>query len=112
VNITLGMKLTIIVSLQFHSKSHWARTLVATEVSAMMTAQETVFILWCRLTGNDATEVGEDEREAFLTRPQVEELAATPYAVLLDAGITAARRGSLPLERWLSAVRTVRPIGV
>lgn len=77
-----------------------------------MTPQETVFILWCRLTGNELSEFGEDEREAFLTRPQVHELAATPYAVLLDAGITAARRGSLPLERWLTAVRTVRPVGV
>jgi hypothetical protein len=75
----------------------------------MATAEETVFILWCRLTGNDPTEFGDDEREAFLARPQVPELAAAPYPVLLDAGITAARRGSLPLERWLGAVRTVRP---
>lgn len=75
----------------------------------MMTAEETVFILWCRLTGNDRQEFGDDEREAFIARPQVGELARTPYAVLLDAGITAARRGSLPLERWLTAVRTVRP---
>jgi hypothetical protein len=76
----------------------------------MRTAQDTVFTLWCRLTGVDPAEFGEDEREAFLARPQVSELALTPYAVLLDAGITAARRGSLPLERWLGAVRTVRPI--
>lgn len=76
---------------------------------SVMTAGETVFILWCRLTGNDPTEFGDEEREAFLARPQVPPLASTPYAVLLDAGITAARRGSLPLERWLSAVRTVRP---
>jgi len=78
------------------------------EVVNMVSAQETVFVLWCRLTGSDPTEFGDDEREAFLARPQVPELAATPYAVLLDAGITAARRGSLPLERWLGAVRTVR----
>ena len=78
----------------------------------MMTAQEIVFVLWCRLTGNDANDFGEDERDAFLARPQVRELAMAPYAVLLDAGITAARRGSLPLERWLTAVRTVRPVGV
>jgi hypothetical protein len=77
----------------------------------MMTAEETVFVLWCRLTGNDPTDFGDDERESFLARPQVTELAQTPYAVLLDAGITAARRGSLPLERWLGAVRTVRPVG-
>jgi hypothetical protein len=79
------------------------------EVATMMTAEETVFILWCRLTGNDHQEFGEDERDSFIARPQVAELARTPYAVLLDAGITAARRGSLPLERWLTAVRTVRP---
>ncbi len=77
-----------------------------------MTSAETVFLLWCRLTGNDPTEFGDDEREAFLARPQVPDLARAPYAVLLDAGISAARRGSLPLERWLSAVRTVRPVGV
>jgi hypothetical protein len=77
----------------------------------MMTAEETVFVLWCRLTGSDPTDFGDDEREAFVARPQVTELAQTPYAVLLDAGITAARRGSLPLERWLGAVRTVRPVG-
>lgn len=75
----------------------------------MITAEETVFVLWCRLTGNDPTDFGDDEREAFLARPQVAELSRAPYAVLLDAGITAARRTSLPLERWLSAVRTVRP---
>jgi hypothetical protein len=77
----------------------------------MITAEDTVFVLWCRLTGNDPTDFGDDEREAFLARPQVAELGQTPYAVLLDAGITAARRGSLPLERWLGAVRTVRPVG-
>jgi hypothetical protein len=81
------------------------------EVATMMTAQDTVFILWCRLTGTDVNDFGEDEREAFLARPQIRELAAAPYAVLLDAGITAARRGSLPLERWLGAVRTVRMVG-
>jgi hypothetical protein len=78
----------------------------------MTSRQETVFILWCRLTGNDPREFGDDEREAFLARPQVTELAEAPYAVLLDAGVSAARRGSLPLERWLGAVRTVRPVGV
>ncbi|MCW2539509.1 MAG: hypothetical protein JWN95_1234 [Frankiales bacterium] len=78
----------------------------------MMTSEETVFVLWCRLTGSDPQDFGAEERASFLARPQVSELAQTPYAVLLDAGITAARRGSLPLERWLGAVRTVRPIGV
>jgi hypothetical protein len=75
----------------------------------MVTTEETVFILWCRLTGTEPTGFDDDDREAFLARPQVPQLAATPYAMLLDAGITAARRGSLPLERWLGAVRTVRP---
>ena len=80
------------------------------EVISVVTTYDTVFTLWCRLTGADPTEFGTDERDAFLARPQVRDLAATPYAVLLDAGITAARRGSLPLERWLGAVRTVRPV--
>ncbi len=75
----------------------------------METTQESVLVLWCRLTGTEPTELGREERDAFLARPQVPELAATPYAVALDAGISAARRGSLPLERWLDAVRTVRP---
>ena len=56
----------------------------------MATAEETVFILWCRLTGNDPTEFGDDEREAFLARPQVPELAATPYPVLLAAVMPAS----------------------
>lgn len=76
----------------------------------MRPAEQTVFQLWCRLTGNDPESFDEAELEAFLARPQVSELSSTPYAVLLDAGINAARRGSLPLERWLSAVRTVRPV--
>ena len=50
-----------------------------------------------------------EEREAFLARPQVSALTMTPQHVLVDAGMEAARRGSLPLERWLHAVRTVRP---
>ena len=63
----------------------------------MISAQDTVFVLWCRLTGNDPTDFGDDEREAFLARPQVIELGRTPYHSLLDAGIRVARRGSLPL---------------
>ncbi|MDQ6937683.1 MAG: hypothetical protein M3140_08230 [Actinomycetota bacterium] len=73
------------------------------------TTQHTVFRLWCRLTGAQAFDFGDEEREAFLARPEVPFLAGTPYEVLLDAGITAARRGSLPLQRWLAAVRVVRP---
>jgi hypothetical protein len=77
----------------------------------MRAAEQTVFHLWCRLTGNDPESFDPAELEAFLARPQVPELATAPYAVLLDAGIAAARRGSLPLERWLAAVHTVRPVG-
>ena len=58
-----------------------------------------------------ARRVHREEQDAFFARPQVAELAATPYEVLLDAGIDAARHGVLPLERWLNAVHTVRPIG-
>ena len=76
----------------------------------MVTGVETVFILWCRLTGNDREGFTTEEYEAFLDRPQVAELAVVPYAVLLDAGISAARRGSLPLEHWLAAVRRGRRV--
>ncbi|MEO6503900.1 MAG: hypothetical protein ABIQ09_18590 [Jatrophihabitantaceae bacterium] len=73
----------------------------------MRTGQEAVFGLWCRLTGADPFEFEVDELEAFLARPQVDELAQTPYPVLLHAGIAVAKRDSLPLERWLGAVRAV-----
>lgn len=78
----------------------------------MQTDANTVFVLWCRLTGTGFDEFSEDERLAFLARPQVSRLANTPYEVLLDAGIDAARHGTLPLERWLTAVDTVRPLAV
>ncbi len=68
----------------------------------------TVFVLWCRLTGTDIADFTDEERRDFVRRPQVAELANTPYEVLLDAGIEAARHGTLPLERWLTAVQTVR----
>ncbi|MEO7259816.1 MAG: hypothetical protein ABI047_00875 [Jatrophihabitantaceae bacterium] len=74
----------------------------------MRTGQEVVFELWCRLTGSDPLDFGVEELDAFLARPQVDELAQTPYAVLLHAGISTAKRDSLPLERWLSAVRAAR----
>jgi hypothetical protein len=74
----------------------------------MMSSKDSLFVLWCRLTGNDPCDFGEDEREAFLARPQVRELAELSYPELLDAGVTAARRGSLPLERWLGAARSSR----
>jgi hypothetical protein len=76
----------------------------------MVTADETVFVLWCRLTGRERDEFDAEERSAFLARPQVAALAATPYEVLLDAGIATARRGALPLEHWLGAVRNSAPI--
>ena len=70
----------------------------------MLTDPDTVFVLWCRLTGQEPTLYGPEEREAFLARPQVLALTRTPHDVLIDAGSRAARRGSLPLERWLHAV--------
>ena len=76
----------------------------------MQTDANTVFVLWCRLTGTSLDEFTDDERRAFLARPQVTILARTPYEFLLDAGIAAARSGTLPLERWLNAVETVRPV--
>jgi hypothetical protein len=85
---------------------------VVTVHIAKQTDIRTVFLLWCRLTGIDPAEFSSDEVTAFLARPQIAELAATPYEVLLDAGISAARRGTLPLERWIGAIRTVRPTPV
>jgi hypothetical protein len=75
-----------------------------------LTDTETVFTLWCRLTGTDPSDFSADEKLAFLTRPQVPELAMIPYEVLLDAGIASARHATLPLERWLGAVRTLRSV--
>ena len=82
------------------------------EVISVQTDANTVFVLWCRLTGTPIGDFSDQERRDFLARPQVTALAATPYEVLLDAGIEAARHGILPLERWLGAVATVRPVGV
>jgi hypothetical protein len=78
----------------------------------VQTDANTVFVLWCRLTGTNLADFNDDERRGFLARPQVAELAVTPYEVLLDADIAAARHGTLPLERWLTAVQTVRPAAV
>jgi hypothetical protein len=71
----------------------------------MRTDRDVVFDLWCRLTGQEAVEFGSSERAAFDARPQIAELSAVPYPTLLDAGVASASRGSLPLERWLAAVR-------
>jgi hypothetical protein len=78
----------------------------------MQTDANTVFVLWCRLTGTNLGDFSDEERRGFLARPQVGELADTPYEVLLDAGIATARHGTLPLERWLTAVQGVRPAAV
>ena len=71
----------------------------------MQTNFDVVFAVWGRLIGRQIEEFDASERAAFFARPQVSELASTPYGVLLDAGISAARRGSLPLELWLACVR-------
>lgn len=76
----------------------------------MRSGQQVVFEVWCRITGNNPHEFDAEEREAFLGRPQVDELARTPYPMLLHAGVSVARRDSLPLERWLGAVRAGQPI--
>jgi|SRR5580698_4860070 hypothetical protein len=75
----------------------------------MRTGPDIVFMLWCRLTGQNSEEFNADELFSFYARPQVPELAITPYPQLLEAGITAARRGSLPLEHWLNCVRDLEP---
>jgi hypothetical protein len=67
----------------------------------MRTSREVVFVTWCRLTGQDVTEVDAELRAAFLARPQINELCTLPYADLLDAAISAASRGTLPLDSWL-----------
>jgi hypothetical protein len=74
------------------------------------TDNNTVFTLWCRLTGTDPCDFSAEEKSAFMSRPQVPELAGIPYEVLLDAGIAAARHATLPLERWLGAVHTLRSV--
>ena len=55
-----------------------------------MMTDDTVFILWCRLTGNDLASSREEERVP--RRPQVDGADDGPYEVLLDAGVTAGAR--------------------
>jgi hypothetical protein len=76
---------------------------------AIRTRPEEVFLLWCALTGYNAADFDELDLEAFLSRPELPALAATPDSVLRDAGEEVRRARSLPLERWLAAVRVVRP---
>jgi hypothetical protein len=71
---------------------------------------EQVLSLWCTLTGHDPEWFDEPEREALLARTEIAKLAEAPDAVLLTAGRTVCRGTSLPLERWLAAVRV--PLGV
>lgn len=71
--------------------------------------QEAVLALWCELTGHDPAEFEEPEREALLARTEMAALAKAPDTVLIDAGRAVRRGNSLPLERWLAAVRTARP---
>lgn len=71
--------------------------------------REQVLALWCTLTGHDPAGFEEPEREALLARTELSALSDVPDAVLVDAGLAARRGGSLPLERWLAAVRIVRP---
>lgn len=79
-----------------------------TTAEAVLTAADAVFGLWCRLTGSNPDDFGVDERESFLARPQIAELSSARYQTLLAAGRFAGRRNSLPLERWLTAVRAGR----
>ena len=68
-----------------------------------------LFELWCELTGQSPRDVPVDEVAAFLGRPELGPLSRVPDAVLRDAATVARRGTSLPLERWLSTVRIVRP---
>lgn len=71
----------------------------------MRTDQDTVVTVWCRLTGRAE---GEFEIELNLSQPEVAELARTPYPDLLEAAITAARQGCLPLANWLACVHELQ----
>jgi hypothetical protein len=83
-------------------------TMIRPAVCAPSRADE-IFELWCLLTGYDRALFDELDVESFRGRPEMADLAATPDAVLRDAGEAVRRGRSLPLERWLGAVRIVRP---
>jgi hypothetical protein len=68
-----------------------------------------IFQLWCELTRREPRSVPVDEVAAFLGRPEVRTLARVPDEVLRDSATAARRAGTLPLERWLAAVKIVRP---
>jgi hypothetical protein len=78
-------------------------------VTRARTRPDEVFALWCALTGYDPATFDELDLESFLCRPELAALAAIPDAVLRDAGEAVRRGRSLPLERWIAAVRVVRP---
>jgi hypothetical protein len=77
----------------------------------MRTNRTVVLDLWCRLTGQEPAELDADAQAAFFACPQVPELTAAPYPILLESGIIAASRGSLPLDRWLDDLRALRSRG-
>ena len=74
------------------------------------TDADTVFTLWCRLTGHRPADSA--PRRSRVPRPAAGAVTwpRIPYEVLLDAGIAAARHATLPLERWLGAVQTLRSV--
>jgi hypothetical protein len=93
-----------------------AWTTIVTEVVTMTRSStcaperaDEVFELWCMLTGYDPAFFDELDLASFRGRAEMPDLAATPDAVLRDAGEAVRRGRSLPLERWLGAVRVVRP---
>lgn len=69
-----------------------------------VTAEETVLAMWCRLTGTRSADLTDEQRHEFLTDTRVAALARTPYAVLLESGVTAACRGRLDLDEWLTHI--------
>ncbi len=73
------------------------------------TRAEEIHLLWCQLTGTDPESRDPEDVAAFLARPEVRLLGEVPDSVLQDAATAAVRGRSLPLERWLAAVRIVRP---
>lgn len=60
--------------------------------------------MWCRLTGTRPTDLTDQQRHEFLTDTRVATLARTPYAALLESGVSAARRGHLDLDEWLTHI--------
>jgi hypothetical protein len=74
----------------------------------MRNDRDTVLTVWCRLTGQDEDALPAVERGAFLARSEVLELSGIAYPDLLEAAITAARQGALPLDYWVDCARLER----